>query len=101
MFKLTTLDIDAFKYYFGVQRAQVKREAWKVLWRSGLLPPTWFQRNPLIPAPVFDKEQLYKYFLKNRKNHEFYQKQEQLEYKNSMVRTPQERARDRPKAPWF
>ena len=33
MFKLTTLDIDAFKYYFGVQRAQVKREAWKVLWR--------------------------------------------------------------------
>lgn len=101
MFKLTSLDMDAFKYYFGVQRAQMNKEAWKVLWRSGLLPPTWYQKNPLIPAPIFDKEQLFKYYVKNRKPVQAIKEQEHFDYMNSMVRTSEEKARDRPKAPWF
>ncbi len=101
LFKLTTLDIDAFKYWFGVKRAQLDRNAWKILWRSGLLPPSWWQRNPLVPAPIFEKAQLYKYFLKNRKPDALHRQQKYTDYENSMVRSIEERERDRPKAPWF
>lgn len=101
MFKLTSLDVDAFKYWFGVKRAQIDREAWKILMHSNLLPPSWWQRNPLVPAPIFDKEQLYKYYLKNRKSAEFYRKQTHVDWYNSMPRTVQERAADRPQAPWY
>ena len=101
LFKLTSLDIDAFKYWFGVKRAQIDRESWKVLWRSGLLPPSWYQRNPLLPAPIFEKEQLYKYYLKHRKPEDVERQQDYVDYENSMRRTDEEKATDRPHAPWY
>jgi len=101
LFKLTTLDIDAFKYWFGIERAHVHREVWKLLWRAGLLPPTLHQRNPLLPTPIFDKEELYRYFLANRKPMEALESRDYLDYENSMPRTKEEMEADRPKAPYF
>jgi hypothetical protein len=101
MYKLTTLDVDAFKYWFGVNRALIDRRTWKLLWRAGLLPPTLYQHNPLLPRPIFDKEELYRYFLANRKPLEVERKIDYLNYQNSIVRTDAEKEADRPKAPWL
>lgn len=101
LFKLTTLDIDSFKYWFGVRRALVDRTTWKLLWRAGLLPPSYYQNNPLTPRPVFDKEELMKYYLRNRKPLAVQQREDYLNYKNSLIRTADEKAADRPKAPWL
>jgi hypothetical protein len=101
LWKLTTLDIDSFKYWFGVRRALIDRQAWKILMHSNLLPPSWWQRNPLVPSPIFEKEQLYRYYLKHRKSARYYQQRDRVDYYNSMPRTANERALDRPQAPWF
>jgi hypothetical protein len=101
LFKLTTLDMDAFKYWFGVQRAFVTRDSWKLLWRAGLLPPTLYQHNPLMPRPIFEKTELYAYWLKNRKDTAVLAAEAKAHYMNSMVKAPQDAADDRPVAPWL
>jgi hypothetical protein len=101
LFMLTTLDIDAFKYWFGVKRARLSVSAWKILAKAGLLPPVFRDNSKIIPKPIFDKEQLIRYFLANRKPMGATEKEDYLNYQNSMVRTPAELEADRPKAPWL
>lgn len=101
LFMLTTVDIDAFKYWFGVKRCRLSVGPWNILAKSGLLPPSYRQNAKIIPKPIFDKEQLMRYYLKNRKKMEVVDRQNYLEYQNSMVVPPKERASDRPVAPYL
>jgi hypothetical protein len=85
-----------------VKRALLEREAWKVLWRSGLEPPSWYQKNPLVAAPIFEKEELYRYYLKNRASDpEVERQRDHRDYQNSIVRAEAEKEADRPRAPFF
>lgn len=101
LFKLTTLDIDAFKYFYGVMRADLDREVWELLSHSGLLPPAYHQVNYGAPQPVFDKEDLYRYYLKHRPSIAEQNRRNSLDYSNSMIRSPEERAARRPAEPWL
>jgi hypothetical protein len=100
-FKLTTLDVDAFKYWFGVKRAFVKKDVWKLLWRAGLLPPTFYQHNTLLTRPIFDKEDLYQYYLQNRPDAEVEKQANYYQYLNGITITESEAEARRPKAPYF
>merc|ERR1712146_415683 len=51
-YKLTTLDVDAFKYWFGVKDARVDEKLGVVLHKAGLLPPMLSERNPLTPREL-------------------------------------------------
>lgn len=99
--KLTTLDIDAFKFWFGVKRAMISRDTWKLMWRAGLLPPSFSQHNPMLPRPVFEKQELMRYYLKNRKPFDVMRKEEYLATQNALIRSPREAQADRPKPPFL
>lgn len=101
LFMLTTLDVDAFKYWFGVRRAQLSARPWFILAKSGLLPPAFRDNSKIIPKPIFEKEELMKYFLANRKDPKVVEREAYLNYENSMTVSPQTREQDRPKAPWM
>lgn len=101
LFMLTTIDIDAFKYWFGVKRCQLSVGPWNILAKSGLLPPSFKQNSKIMPKPIFDKEQLMKYFLANRKDAQLIDRENYLNYENSMVKSPEERAAERPVAPFL
>ena len=102
LFKLTTIDVDMFKFWFGVKRARLSNCAWKIIYRSSLLPPPFSNASQTpIPKPIFDKEQLYKYFLANRKPLEVVQKEDYRLYKNGMAKTDAQRASERPRAPYL
>lgn len=97
---LTTLDIDAFKYWFGVKRCKVHHKAWMVLAKSGLLPPAFRDNPKIVPKPIFDKEKLMKYYLANRKDLASVRQEEYAVYHNSMAKTEADRAAERPVAPF-
>lgn len=101
LFMLTTLDIDSFKYWFGVKRCRVAALAWKIISKSGLLPPAFRDNPKIVPKPIFDKEQLMKYYLANRKDLVTSRREEYLNYSNSMVKSAKEREAERPVAPWL
>ena len=101
LYKLTTLDIDSFKYWFGVNRARVMPDAWVLFHRAGLLPPSFNDHNPEVPRPVFDKDQLMRYYLKHRKPLEQERRERKLVEESSFIRTDAEKAADRPSAPWL
>ena len=98
---LTTFDIDAFKYWFGVKRCKISSRPWRLLAKAGLLPPPIYDNNPLIPKPIFEKEQLIRYYLANRRELRKERAKVKLDYENSMVKTDAQRAADRPSAPWL
>lgn len=99
-YKLTTLDFDAFKFWFGVRRCQLDKNCKKLLMKAGLLPPSLHQNDMLVPRPIFDKEELYEYFLKTRKDMHRYRSAERLLHGNGVIKTKEEREADRPMAPW-
>jgi ribosomal protein S16 len=101
LFMLTTVDVDAFKYWFGVKRAALSHRPWKLLAKSGLLPPCLRDNAKIIPKPIFDKENLMKYFLANRKDKKLEAREEYVQYENGMPKSPKEIEADRPKAPWY
>jgi len=101
LFQLTTLDIDAFKYWFGVKRCQVHGTPWIVLHRAGLLPPSLYSNSKLMPRPVFHKEQLMRYYLANRRPAGEEEKRDYTDYISAMTKTPKQEAADRPVAPWL
>eukprot|EP00760_Papus_ankaliazontas_P013554 PhM_4_TR15808/c0_g1_i1/m.31885 len=101
LFMLTTLDVDAFKYFFGVQRADLDQEVWDVLSHSGLVPPAYSRVNYMLPRPIFDKEELYRYFLRHRPKKEDVERQAYKDYTNGMQRTEEENVARRPQEPWM
>ena len=101
LFKMTTLDFDAFKYYYGVARADLDPQLWDLLSHSGLLPPPYERVNYFLPMPIFDKVSLYRYYLKHRPSAAEMERRDYLDYKNSMVRTQEDRAGRMPQAPWL
>lgn len=101
LFMLTTVDIDAFKYWFGVKRCRLSVGPWNILAKAGLLPPSYRQNSKIMPKPIFDKEQLMRYYLLNRKNSRILEQENHLNYNNSMVVFPEQRAVDRPVAPFL
>jgi ribosomal protein S16 len=101
-YKLTTLDIDQFKYWFGVKGARVDEELAKILHKAGLLPPTMKQFNPLAPRPIFKKEELYKYYLANRPPLERVEADAYTQYVSATDKVrPETKQADRPAAPWL
>ena len=100
LFKLSTLDIDGFKYWFGVRRAMMHREVWGTYAMAGLVPPN-FHGDDTLPRPVYSKEELYRYYLANRKPMATEERENYLNYHNTLERSPEERKADRPKAPWM
>ena len=101
LFKLTTLDIDAFKYYYGVKRADLDPKVWELLSHSGLLPPPMERTNYMAPRPIFDKEKMYQYYLKHRPPIADIRRRDYLDYANSMVLTGEMRERRKPSEPWL
>ncbi|KAG5500419.1 hypothetical protein JKF63_03512 [Porcisia hertigi] len=101
LFMLTTVDVDAFKYWFGVKRCRLSVGPWNILAKSGLLPPSYKQNSKIMPKPIFDKEHLMRYYLANRKDQRQIEREDYLNYKNSMVKLPEERAAERPVAPFL
>eukprot|EP00759_Apiculatamorpha_spiralis_P002730 PhF_6_TR11184/c0_g1_i1/m.18024 len=101
LFKLTTMDVDAFKYFFGVQRSDLEPKVWEILSHSGLVPPPYEKVNYLAPMPIYNKAELYKYYLKNRPSVEDEERRRKLDYEDSLVRTEEERAKRRPQEPWM
>ena len=101
LFKMTTLDIDAFKYYYGVARADLDPKVWEILSHAGLLPPPYEKINYMLPMPIFDKSSLYRYYLRKRPSVEELERRDYLDYSNGMVRTPEERAARMPQEPWL
>ena len=102
LFMLTTLDVDQFKYWFGVKRALVTTKAWDVISKSSLLPPLYESSlSNRIPKPIFDKEDLYSYFLAKRKDMSVIKKEEYLQHQNSIIKSPAQRAAERPVAPYM
>lgn len=101
LFMLTTMDVDAFKYWFGVKRAGLTHRPWQLLAKSGLLPGALQDNSKIIPKPIFDKENLMKYYLANRKAQGVQEREDYVQYENGMPRTPKEIEADRPKAPWL
>jgi hypothetical protein len=102
LFMLTTLDVDQFKYWFGVKRALVTTKAWAVISKSSLLPPLYnSSASNRLPKPIFDKEDLYTYFLAKRKDLALIKKEEYLQHQNSIIKSPAQRAAERPVAPFM
>lgn len=101
LFMLTTVDIDAFKYWFGVKRCRLSVGPWNILAKAGLLPPSYRENSKIMPKPIFDKEQLMRYYLKNRKRSRILEQEEYLNYKNGMLVHPEQRAQSRPVAPFL
>ena len=102
LFKLTTLDIDGFKYWFGVRRAMVDRGVMELCARASLLPPSWYGGDPSVPAPIYEKRDLYRYFLANRaQNPAVTRRAQYLSYANSMPKNEEDRQAERPRAPWM
>lgn len=99
LFMLTSIDVDAFKYWFGVKACQVSTRPWHLLAKAGLLPPVFRDNSKIIPKPIFDKELLMKYYLANRKDADVVAREEYVQYENGMA--PASRDRDRPQAPWL
>lgn len=95
------MDVDAFKYWFGVKRCRLSVGPWNLLAKSGLLPPSYRQNAKIMPRPIFDKEKLMHYYLANRKAQAVVEREAYLNYQNSMVKSPEERERDRPVAPFL
>lgn len=100
-FKLTTLDIDAFKFWFGVKNARVDDNLQKLLHKAGLLPPGIREFNPLSPRPIFKKEELYRYWLANRPPLEATERDQYHHYKSSTEKIRPDTISDVPAAPWL
>ncbi len=101
LFKLTTIDIDAFKYWFGVRRALITPKTWPVLAQASLVPPSFHLTDPAFPRPIFSKQELYRYYLANRKSMEEEARENYVNYENSMGKTEADREASRPRAPWL
>ncbi|KEG14093.1 hypothetical protein DQ04_00621020 [Trypanosoma grayi] len=101
LFMLTTVDVDAFKYWFGVKRCRLSTRPWTLLAKAGLLPPSLRENSKIMPKPLFDKEQLMRYYLANRKDEALIAREDYLNYQNSMVKSEEERAAERPVAPYL
>jgi ribosomal protein S16 len=101
LFMLTTMDVDAFKYWFGVKRAALTHKPWQLLAKSGLMPPCFRDNSKIIPKPIFDKENLLKYYLANRRDKNVEAHANYVQYENGMPRSPKEIEADRPRAPWL
>jgi hypothetical protein len=100
-YKLTTIDIDTFKYWFGIKEARVDRNLHKVLTKAGLLPPGHHEKNPLMPQPIFKKEELYAYWLKNRPPLEQAERAKYSQLVSSTEKYRPETVADAPSAPWL
>ena len=99
---LTTLDVDQFKYWFGVKRAMLTPKAWSVISKSSLLPPVYQSSDSnRIPKPIFDKEDLYAYFLAKRKDLAVIKKEEYLQHQNSIIKSHAQRLAERPTSPFM
>jgi hypothetical protein len=106
LFMLTTFDIDAFKYWFGVRRCLISHKPWRLLAKAGLLPPPIYDNTPLIPRPIFEKEALMKYYLAHKSTAQKQlawqsPKRKYFDYKNGLQKSAAQRAADVPSAPWL
>jgi hypothetical protein len=100
-YKLTTLDVDTFKYWFGLKEARVDRGTAKLLQKAGLLPPALHQFNPLMPRPNFRKEELYRHWLKNRPPLDAKRRDDYYHYTSSTDKFRPDSKADVPQAPWL